>query len=309
MRRRPAISIIVPVYNTADTLRRCFESIISQNFSDWECLIIDDGSTDASPAICDEYAVRDARFKVFHKKNGGVSSARNLGLKNICGEWVTFVDADDKLTKNAFDDSVIKSHADIIFNSYYYIQSDGRIARSEPLIEQNTDFLVFLEKNLDNPTFYVVWTKLFSSRIIQNLSFDEKMRIGEDTLFTLNCLNKCTTYSIIERPTYIYYAPNELTMKYSQDIKDSIVCLRKIFTAYKRLIIRNLKFETKLFSSYKALCQDSIYNDARAWYDNGFIKETYQQIKKGFSREYRLRYSIMSKPLVSKIICLITHRC
>ncbi len=76
----PTVSVIVPVYNTEKYLRRCLDSILAQTFTDWECLIIDDGSTDASPAICDEYAARDSRFRVFHKANGGVSSARNVGL-------------------------------------------------------------------------------------------------------------------------------------------------------------------------------------------------------------------------------------
>lgn len=77
----PAVSVIVPVYNTQKYLRRCLDSILAQTFTDWECLVIDDGSTDSSPAICDEYAAADTQFRVFHKANGGVSSARNVGLE------------------------------------------------------------------------------------------------------------------------------------------------------------------------------------------------------------------------------------
>ena len=88
------VSIIVPVYNTEKFLHRCIDSILAQTYTDFELLLIDDGSKDSSGTICDEYAAQDARVRVFHKENGGVSSARNLGLDNARGEWVTFVDSD-----------------------------------------------------------------------------------------------------------------------------------------------------------------------------------------------------------------------
>lgn len=92
---KPAISVIIPVYNTESYLERCLKSILSQSFTDIELLLVDDGSTDRSGAICDEYAVRDNRIKVLHQENGGVSSARNLGLDQATGEYVIFADADD----------------------------------------------------------------------------------------------------------------------------------------------------------------------------------------------------------------------
>ena len=100
----PSISIIVPVYNSEKTLNRCVDSILSQTFQDWELLLIDDGSTDRSGKLCDEYALKDQRIKVFHKKNGGVSSARNIGLDHAKGEWITFIDSDDEIPKNTFTD-------------------------------------------------------------------------------------------------------------------------------------------------------------------------------------------------------------
>ncbi len=91
----PLVSIIVPVYNAEKYLNRCVDSILSQAMTDFELLLIDDGSKDESGRICDEYAAKDARVRAFHKPNGGVSSARNLGLDNAIGKWVTFCDADD----------------------------------------------------------------------------------------------------------------------------------------------------------------------------------------------------------------------
>ena len=97
------ISIIVPVYNTEQYLRRCIDSVLAQTYQDFELLLIDDGSKDSSGAICDEYAAQDTRVRVFHKANGGVSSARNVGLDHARGEWITFVDSDDEVKPNWLD--------------------------------------------------------------------------------------------------------------------------------------------------------------------------------------------------------------
>ena len=99
----PKISVIVPVYNAEKYLHRCIDSILAQTFTDFELLLINDGSKDNSGKICDEYAAKDSRVRVFHKKNGGASSARNLGLENAKGEWITFIDSDDALQQNALD--------------------------------------------------------------------------------------------------------------------------------------------------------------------------------------------------------------
>ena len=94
----PKISVIIPVYTAEKSLCRCIDSILTQTYQDFELLLIDDGSTDSSGAICDEYAEQDARIRVFHKENGGVSSARNVGLDNARGEWYAFVDSDDSVS-------------------------------------------------------------------------------------------------------------------------------------------------------------------------------------------------------------------
>ena len=97
------LSIIVPVYRVADTLRRCVDSIISQSFSDWEMILVDDGSPDNCGAICDEYAEKDSRIRVIHQENGGLSDARNAGLKMAKGEFVTFVDSDDYIRQDTYE--------------------------------------------------------------------------------------------------------------------------------------------------------------------------------------------------------------
>ena len=123
----PKISVIVPVYNTERFLQRCIDSVLAQTYQDFELLLIDDGSKDSSGAICDEYAAQDARVRVFHKKNGGVSSARNLGLDNVRGEWITFVDADDWIESEMLELLLRKGEetgADIVMGDFLFAYPD-----------------------------------------------------------------------------------------------------------------------------------------------------------------------------------------
>ena len=99
----PLVSIIVPVYNYKAYLRRCLDSIAAQTFTDWECLVVDDGSSDGSDAICDEAAAADERFRVIHKQNGGISSARNAGLEAARGKFVMFCDQDDAIDPHSME--------------------------------------------------------------------------------------------------------------------------------------------------------------------------------------------------------------
>ena len=117
----PQISIIVPVYNVEPYLHKCIDSILAQTFTDFECILIDDGSPDNCPAICDEYATKDNRIILLHQKNAGVSAARNAGLNIAKGEWIGFVDSDDWIEKNALEllyNKQRETSADIIIGSF-----------------------------------------------------------------------------------------------------------------------------------------------------------------------------------------------
>ena len=122
----PQISVIVPVYNAEKYLHRCIDSILAQTFSDFELLLIDDGSKDNSGRICDEYAAKDSRIRVFHKKNGGVSSARNMGLDNAKGDWITFVDSDDWVKQDYLYSMISQPDADLIMSSFDIIENFGK---------------------------------------------------------------------------------------------------------------------------------------------------------------------------------------
>ena len=126
----PKISIIVPVYNCKKYLRQCLDSILSQTFKDWECLLIDDGSTDESGSICDEYARRDNRFAAYHKENGGLTSARNYGLERSVGEWIMHVDGDDWIEVDSIErllQTAKDTASDMVFGDFRFSYHDKTI--------------------------------------------------------------------------------------------------------------------------------------------------------------------------------------
>ena len=194
-KRNPKISVIVPVYNVEQYLRRCIDSILSQTFSDFELLLIDDGSKDKSGDICDEYAAKDARIRVFHKVNGGVSSARNLGLVKANGEFIFFVDSDDYLDNTHLENySKDIDNFDLIFQGYKLVdETTGKILEKKTFHEIETlDFessmnvmeQIFSIGNFFGPT----WNKIFRASIISEneIKFKEDVNLREDEIFTFS---------------------------------------------------------------------------------------------------------------------------
>lgn len=210
----PKISVIVPVYNVEQYLPRCIESILAQTFTDFELLLIDDGSPDNSGRICDEYAERDSRIRVFHKKNGGVSSARNVGLDNAQGEWIYFSDADDVIKKEGlqllFDG--VKEGVEFVMAGYeIYDEAESLIygcKKYTSRIVTSNDCLLYMFKPIDYPYHGYLWCKLFHSQIIKDvaLRFNNDISFNEDRLFIVQYLcenqNSCFYTTI---PVYNYY--------------------------------------------------------------------------------------------------------
>lgn len=206
----PKISVIVPVYNTENYLHRCIDSILVQTFTDFELLLIDDGSKDNSGVICDEYAAKDARIRVFHKENGGVSSARNLGLDNARGEWISFVDSDDWIEPILIESCIgviSETHnIDIIRYGYYEEESlNKQIIRcssneNDIIFSLNT----FFEK-CDNYCYWgFVWNTAFRRDLIRELRFDENINYCEDHIFTYEYMIRCKTMRFLSLPLYHY---------------------------------------------------------------------------------------------------------
>lgn len=228
----PQISIIVPVYNVEQYITNCIESILAQTFQNWELLLIDDGSPDKSGEICDKYAMIDNRIVTFHKENAGVSSARNLGLKNIKGKWVMFVDADDMLYNNALQvliNYVSKTKYDIIQFCFNRTWNEGMTLPQDSLGMSNKDYIKYKHAKVS------VWCNLIRSTIIinNNLTFNENLKLGEDQLFIFDVLSK--SRYIIHIPDVLYfYRPNEMSASNNAKIEDTMKSI-KAFKTYKLL--------------------------------------------------------------------------
>ncbi len=200
----PKISIIVPVYNVEQYLSRCVDSILAQEFTDFELLLVEDGSPDRCGQICDEYARHDARIRVFHKPNGGVSSARNVGIKEARGDYFWFVDSDDYVLTGSFDiifKAVQTEEADVYEFAFNRDNKKCSLANESFSLHCNDRIIRFY---LRSPKFHL-WNKIFSKKIINEVFFIEGIAIGEDFLFNLSVFNKSKSFIYIDRPIYQYF--------------------------------------------------------------------------------------------------------
>lgn len=206
-------SIIVPVYNVEKYLSQCIDSILAQTFKDFELLLVDDGSSDSSPLICDEYAAKDNRIKVFHKNNGGVSSARNLGIEHSIGKWLYFVDADDELTTDClgtFFSCINQGDYDMVMAGNKRLDKEGKLLDPIPpevSYEISTDealWLMYERKFFYSETY--LWDKVFRRETIisSKLSFNTNLPIKEDCLFIVQLL--CCSSKSVYYTTHIVYS-------------------------------------------------------------------------------------------------------
>ena len=202
---RELISIIVPIYNTDCYLRQCLCSIINQSYKNFEVLLINDGSVDDSAMICKEFAEKDSRIRYFEKENGGVSSARNLGLKNVKGNYLEVLY--NALKENEVDISISAHNYFNMDDNLYYLPSYseeqlhtldiGKVSRDEFLE-------LFPELSSLNHDFNCAVSKLFKADVVKNLLFDESVNYGEDLDFFFNLYLNVSSIYYVNQPTYIY---------------------------------------------------------------------------------------------------------
>lgn len=215
MKHSPYLSIIIPVYNAERYLSACLDSILEQDFTNYEILLIDDGSSDNSGKVCDDYLLRDNRIKVFHKTNGGVSSARNVGIKNAHGEWVYFCDSDDKVLPEGLKLMVSHSYdgeVSMVMGGFKRCTEDGKVNYSvdvdvcNRLDRDQTLLTLFRQSYYYYQGF--LWTKLFRYSIIKenHILFNEAISYNEDRLFITQYVcangNACIYFT---KPIYLYF--------------------------------------------------------------------------------------------------------
>ena len=197
----PKISVIVPIYNAEKYLHRCVDSILSQTFKDFEVLLINDGSTDGSGVICEDYALQDSRIRVFHKENGGVSSARNVGIKNMVGEYSIHVDSDDWVLPSFLQSlysTSLKYDAEFVFCDYM-VNNDSKIKCQETT---QMDPLIVISDILSGKIHGSTWNKLLRNK--KKIFFNDSIGYCEDVLYNIEYLLECSSVHYINEALYVY---------------------------------------------------------------------------------------------------------
>jgi glycosyltransferase involved in cell wall biosynthesis len=243
----PIISIIIPVYNTDKYLANCINSVLSQSFTDFECILIDDGSSDKSSLICDDYAKKDSRIIVIHKTNGGVSSARNAGLDIAQGEWITFIDSDDW---------VENKYIEIMYNNAIKFNCDlsscglKKFSIKGDLLDINKQYPILFfdkisaKKALFEFKYYGTGTviKLVKKQFItyNNIRFDNKLKVCEDGLFWFQVIDKLQKVVYDSTPYYNYIIHDDSltnSPERYENYKSNFTATRKMINTEKNISV------------------------------------------------------------------------
>ena len=235
----PLLSIIVPIYNAESTLACCIDSILSQTFRSFEVILVNDGSTDNSLSLCENYACADSRVIILNKTNGGVSSARNLGIDCAKGDYIVFIDADDYL----FEDSIRAVTDDLrdidlliassLFSSSSIVQRLDRVG-----LVLKDEIGSFLEENHSHPLLSAPWAKFFKREILVrfNLRFNDSLCFGEDAVFVKEYLLHTERIFVTSVPIYYYYdIGDEIYKKYSKSFLNILRYYDCLTDVYQRL--------------------------------------------------------------------------
>ncbi|MDO4378752.1 MAG: glycosyltransferase family 2 protein [Erysipelotrichia bacterium] len=200
------ISVIIPVYKVEEYLDRCIESVVGQTYKNLEIILIDDGSPDNCPKMCDDWAKKDNRIRVIHKENEGVSSARNYGIDIATGEYISFVDSDDIIHPKYYEIMLNNiGDADMVYCEYEKFTDEISF---DNINEDNFEFEVNQnEKVFSNFSFsfFVVWNKVIKTELLKNIRFSTEFKNAEDTLFAFELLEKCSKVVYIKTQLYGYF--------------------------------------------------------------------------------------------------------
>ena len=222
----PLVSIIVPVYNAGVYLDDSLKSLSEQTYSNLQVILIDDGSKDKSGMICDKYAELDSRFLAFHKENGGVSSARNVGLKKAQGDFIMFLDADDWLEKNTIElliQAINDNECDFVMFEYYV---DYRNGKSIQHLHTDLNGKISAQECVRYsilPINRFAVTKIYSRTLLENVRFDENVHLGEDTLFVCNAMVRSNKGGYFLAKSMYHYIQSENSATRNMAFNDKLL--------------------------------------------------------------------------------------
>lgn len=221
----PKVSIIVPIYNSEAHLSRCIDSILAQTYSDFELILVNDGSIDNSGKICEEYAQKDSRISVIHTENGGTSSARNIGIEKSRGEYITFVDSDDTIYPNYLCTFSYNADFEVAGLETIGSNNDKNLPQASMLLSNNIDIANWFIDDYNALYLTTICSKMFRREIIKSnlLQFDLFLKRGEDTIFVYNYISCCKNIKLNPIVIYKYYfEATAIEQKYSLNANECI---------------------------------------------------------------------------------------
>lgn len=238
----PLVSIIVPVFNVVEYLEKCVNSILSQTYTNFELIIVDDGSSDGSEILCDTLVAKDSRVRCMHKNNGGLSSARNTALDNCNGEYITFVDSDDIIAPNALEilvDCALDNCSDIVASDSYISFADVNLLPQKSFVKGNKtlDNIQALQDILCRNTRWEAWGHLFKTSLFENIRFPQG-KIYEDLATIPYIVFKAKRITIIETAIYYYFQRPGSIMRQGENSvsKDLCYVVQDLLSSFIRLV-------------------------------------------------------------------------
>ena len=289
------VSIIVPVYNVEKYVKKCIDSILNQTYQNIEILVIDDGSTDNSKIICDELANRDKRIRVFRKENGGLSSARNYGIKRAHGKYLMFIDSDDYISQNTITNMVENSqNADLVICNFLKVDTDGNKLQQEPDLNEKQiwNYGEFWNHYFGQYWGYcvVAWNKLYKRELFKELKYPLG-KIHEDEFIIEPLIEKCNKIVALEDRLYFYVqrngsiTHNGLKNKGNLNVAEAFLERYKLFVEFNNLPQRLLNKQLQMipYSIIAGLFED---------------KELYK-VKREKFKLYRSQYNYYVSKLIA----------
>lgn len=282
----PCISVIVPVYNVEKYLNKCIDSILSQKLSNYELLLIDDGSTDSSSEICKTFALQDHRIKYFRKENGGLSDARNFGIERAVAKYIVFIDSDDYIDSDylvSLYTAIVNNDADVAMCGFKFVNDKYDLIDRVSVSDFEEDKKVISGKNLlrnvfkkNGHVFVVVWNKIYKRKLFDTVKF-EKGRLYEDEYINFKLFWNVQKIALVDKQNYNYVQRNG-------SIKNSKISKKKIIDIFE-IYQRRMEF-------YK-LKDDNLYHLANVAYRKLLLRiyydfiHTFPSLKKSVQIKYR----------------------
>ena len=314
------ISVIIPIYNVENELEKCLNSVINQTYKRLEIILIDDGSTDGCGLICDRYQKQDIRIKTIHKDNGGLSSARNVGLDVATGDLVSFVDSDDFLENTMLEElkkNMEEFNSDISVCNFYFVNKKQEkrnfTFNEKSFVSVGKDKFANIQNKYDCLTVYS-WNKLYRRKVFENIRYPEG-KIFEDSYILCDLLNNANKVSYILKPLYNYVKREDsITNSFSINHFDKIDSFNKIIlflndNGYFDLAMEeeNRKMNILIILLSKMKRYDIKDKEIEEKYYQELVN-TNKEVKWKGATKYNKFYKVFRKPSISILACMLRVR-